>query len=130
MTCLWCRIAALAGLASLVAGCDLGRHYIWRPGNNRTFCVESGDRISFRLPENAPEGLMWEGSCPDPDVEVTVDHDYDQESKADVCVRVHRGYDGPSDVTLRLLRNGQEVKGRTFTLFLWRRTGDAAFWKE
>ena len=48
---------------------------------------------------------------------------------AKVMIRIHRGYDGPSTVTFALKRPGEKTPEKSFTVTLFRRTGDAAFWR-
>ena len=69
-------------------------------------------------------------------MEVTIDHerggpDDGFARRANVRVRIHRGYDGPSTIRFfcRHCRTGKGARCHPFTLSLFRRTGDAAFWE-
>ena len=117
--------AALA--ASAPAGCAFGRRSsAVEPGVNQVVRVESGDRVFFDLEEDESDGGRWDFECDDGDVEVRIDR---AGRVSRVEIRIHRGYDGPSAVVF--LRRG--VRGgapsRRFTVTLFRRTGDAAFWE-
>lgn len=119
------RVAAiLVGLAVLT-GCQLGFYRsLDNPGTDQIVRVQSGDRFVFELPNTT--GLYWAASSDDSDVTVQV---YPSGVKTDVEIRVHRGYDGPSLLTFRLLEEETHTEVRRFTLSFFRRTGDAAFWK-
>ena len=106
-------------------GCSMERHFISGPGTSQTIRVESGDRFFMDLDEDSDAGYRWRATCPDPDVEVSVEH---ERGTAEVTIRIHRGYDGPSAVTFVCSR-GNESPARTFTITLYKRTGDCAFWK-
>ena len=129
--------AAPVFLAALLAGCAFG-HRFWavQPGVDQVLRVENGDRIFFEMGEDAASGCLWDFTCDDKDVTVTIDHvridraDADGDSGvAKVMIRVHRGYDGPSTVTFSLKRQGESSPAKSFTITLFRRTGDAAFWR-
>ena len=133
--------AAFLALAALllVSGCEgVGYRVVSDPGKNQVIRVTSGDRLYFDLEENATTGFMWDCRCDDSDVEVTIDHEAADNADgrcgapgvAKVRIRVHRGYDGPS--TLRFVYRRQWEKGapaREFTITLFKRTGDVAFWE-
>jgi len=113
-------------LAAVLSGCDFGVHWVTGPMEDRVLRAESGDRFYLQLEEGGPEGRRWSATCKDSDIDVTIDH---QEDCAKVEIRVHRGFDGPSMVDFRCRRrNGALVK--EFTISLYKRTGDAAFWKK
>ena len=128
----------LLSLVASLAGCNM----VWRrilpdPEKNQVIRVEKGERIYFDLEENGTTGYQWYYTCTDPDVEVTIDH-YAADAKdglagapgrAEVRIRIHRGYDGPSDVTFRYKRSWEKDPIKKFTLSLFRRTGDCAFWE-
>ena len=128
-------IGALAALA--LAGCSMGRHDIESPGTSQTIRVESGDRFFMTLEENPTTGYRWQATCNDTDVDVIVEHKPPQAAEglagapgtADVTIRVHRGYDGPSTVTFRYKRPWEAEPIKTFTITLFKRTGDTAFWE-
>jgi len=116
---------AVLALTAVLAGCDFGIHWVTGPMEDRVLRAESGDRFYLRLEEGGSEGCRWSATCKDPDIDVMVDH---QGDCAKVEIRVHRGFDGPSMVEFRCRRrNGALVK--EFTISLYKRTGDAAFWK-
>ena len=115
---------ALIACLALV-GCSMERHYLSNPGTSQTVRVESGDRLFMDLDEEADEGYRWRATCNDPDVEVRIVH---EPGTADVTIRIHRGYDGPSAVTFAYGR-GSEKPTKTFTVTLFKRTGDCAFWE-
>ena len=131
-----CCLALLA--LAFLAGCNM----VWRrilpdPEKNQVIRVEKGERLYFDLEENGTTGYLWYYTCTDPDVEVTIDH-YAADAKegfagalgrAEVRIRIHRGYDGPSDVTFRYKRSWEKEPIKKFTLSLFRRTGDCAFWE-
>ena len=142
----WCYIAVRAILASpvlfsmwLLCGCEgPGYRTVSVPGRNEVIRVTSGDRIYFDLNENMSTGYGWDYLCSDPDVEVTIDHvPGDAPSAAagapglaKVRIRVHRGYDGPSTVRFMYRRNWEKgPPAREFTITLYKRTGDVAFWE-
>ena len=47
---------------------------------------------------------------------------------AAVRIRIHRGYDGPTAIRFFRKRKGEPIE-KEFTISLFRRTGDFAFWK-
>lgn len=132
------RFLFVASLA-LCCGCEgSGFHMISNPGRDQVLRVISGDRIYFDLEENTTTGCAWDYSCDDPDVEVTIDHEAADTSDgrvgapgiAKVRIRIHRGYDGPSNVHFMYRRKwekGPPVKD--FDIGLYKRTGDVAFWE-
>ena len=132
------RLLAIAMLA-LACGCEgIGYRIITESGKDEVLRVVSGDRIYFDLEENTTTGYMWDYKCDDPDVEVTIDHVAADASDgrvgapglAKVRIRIHRGYDGPSNVHFMYRR--QWEKGppiKDFDIGLYKRTGDAAFWE-
>ena len=69
---------------------------------------------------------LWDFVCDDHDVEVRIAH---EDRVAKVEVRIHRGYDGPSAITFSCRRARGGAPSRQFTITLFRRTGDAAFWE-
>lgn len=132
------RIALVAALA-LCCGCEgIGLRVISDPGKDEVLRVVSGDRIYFELEENTTTGYAWDYVCDDPDVEVTIDHVAADTSNglvgapgiAKVRIRIHRGYDGPSNVHFvyrRMWEKGPPAKD--FDIGLYKRTGDVAFWE-
>ena len=120
------RLPAAAFLVAALAcaGCSFERHAVACPGVNQVIRVSSGDRHSFALEEE--DGCRWSCTCDDSDVETSIVHD---DGKAEVTVRVHRGYDGPSTVHFVCRRGTARTPVRQFTLTLFRRTGDTAFWE-
>jgi len=118
-------LLALMALTSL-AGCNLAmRRTLDNPGRNQVVRVESGERLYLHLEE--VDGRQWTASCADSDILVKIDH---VDGKAEVEVRVHRGYDGPSEVKLCYRRPGERTPAKEFTLALYRRTGDSSVWKK
>ena len=123
--------------AALLYGCALERRFFAvQPGVDQVLRVENGDRIYFEMEENAAAGYVWDFTCDDPDVTVTIDHvrpdgadRVGAPGTAKAMIRVHRGYDGPSAVTFALKRPGERKPAKRFTVTLFRRTGDAAFWR-
>lgn len=122
----------------LACGCAFERHFSIKPGVNQVIEVESGDRWFFELDENATTGYQWDYSCSDDDVEVAVNHvaaDAGDGScgvpgKAKVMIRIHRGYDGPSVITFKYRRSWENSAPlKKFSISLFKRTGDTAFWK-
>ena len=121
------RLALVPLLAALAfAGCSMERHLIAQPGTSQAIRVESGDRFYMDLPEGEPDGARWSATCADPDVEVKIAH---APGAAEVEIRIHRGYDGPSSVAFRYRRPGTKTPLKTFTVALFKRTGDCAFWE-
>ena len=131
------QILAAAVLSAALAGCASGMRFSSvRPGVNQALRVVSGDRIFFEMKENASTGFRWDCTCDDPDVEVSMDRVPPKKRDVNgapgsvrVEIRIHRGYDGPSAVTFVLKRPGSGQVAERFTLTLFKRTGDAAFWK-
>ncbi|MBO7684237.1 MAG: hypothetical protein J6T51_05895 [Kiritimatiellae bacterium] len=120
-------LAAALAAALALAGCATGRRYsAVEPGVNQSLRVESGDRVFFEMEEDAKADGLWEATCDDGDVEVRIDH---AGRAAKVEIRIHRGYDGPSTVTFSCRRANADRPSRRFTVALFRRTGDAAFWE-
>ena len=119
------KMAACAIILPALVGCSVERHVISSPGKSQVIRVESGDRFFMTLDEDAAAGGTWRATCNDPDVEVRVEH---EPGKAEVLILVHRGYDGPSAVTFSL-RRGSQKPTKTFTITLYKRTGDCAFWE-
>ena len=112
----------------LLLGCNMVcRRTLPDPGRNQVIRVESGERICFDLKENRAAGCQWDVVCTDSDVEGTIGHR--PSGVADVCIRIHRGYDGPTDVSFKYGRSDEKAPQRQFTLSLYRRTGDCAFWE-
>ena len=131
------RAAVLLALAASFAGCSFA-HRFWavQPGVDQVLRVENGDRIYFEMEESPLSGYLWDFTCDDKDVTVTIDHvrprradAADPQGVAKVMIRVHRGYDGPSAVVFALKRQGESSPAKSFTITLFRRTGDAAFWR-
>ena len=135
--------AALIVLAAALAGCRLDRMTIREPVTDRLVEVESGDRFWVELNENVTTGYRWEASADDfrELVETQVKHIPAEQKggepvcgapgKAEVLIRVHRGFVGPATVTLRYVRPWEPDKpARTVRLVLWKRDGDVAPWKD
>ena len=121
-------------VAAAVSGCAHGlRFSAVTPGVNQAVRVASGDSIFFEMDEDSPAGFRWDFVCDDPDVEVSIEHVQPggggASGSARVRMHVHRGYDGPSAVTFTLKRPGAARAAKRFTVTLFRRTGDAAFWE-
>ena len=114
-------IAALA-----FSGCRIERHFISPPGVSQTLRADSGDRFYTDLEEDTASGFRWEAVCRDPDVEVKMEH---APGKAEVEIRFHRGYDGPTNVEFSYRRPGDKTPTKKFTLAFYKRTGDCAFWE-
>ena len=118
------------------SGCNMAwRRILPDPERNQVVRVEKGERIYFDLEEDADAGYRWDFTCDDPDVEVTMDHhlpDDDGRGRelgtAEVRIRIHRGYDGPSAVRF-VYRGGGQPERKSFTITLYRRVGDYAFWE-
>ncbi len=98
-------------------------------------CVEKGERRYVDLEEDVDAGYRWDFTCDDADVEVTMDHEPPEGGNegrklgtADVRIRIHRGYDGPSTVRFFYKCVGKPIE-KEFTISLFRRTGDFAFWE-
>ena len=118
--------------AALAAGCATGRRF-WavEPGVSQVVRVTSGDRIFFNLEETS--GFRWDFKCDDDDVSVSLERDREKVGETrtvHVEIRIHRGYDGPSAVTfVKHAQNGAPTADGRFTVTLFKRTGDTAFWK-
>lgn len=130
-------LPALAAVA-LLGGCNMVmRRTLDNAGRNEVVRVEGGERLYLTLEENVPAGCRWFADCKDPDVWLEVAHEADEPSfaavdapgKAKVEIRIRRGYDGPSEVVFECRRPGEKQPVRQFTIVLYRRTGDCAFWK-
>jgi len=128
--------------ALLLGGCQFcDRYIISEPGKNEIIRVNNGDRYYFELEENVTTGYSWDYACDNADVEVIIDHEGPSETekdgrmmcgapgKASVCVRIHRGFDGPAGVRFFYKRPWEKEPIKQFTLSFYRRTGDVAFWK-
>ena len=123
------RGIALALAVLALSGCDFGRHSIANPGECQAVCVESGDRLFFDVEEDPKTG-RWDFTCDDADVEVIIDHVAGNPGKAEVTIRIRRGYDGPSEVTFfKRQAQSDRAKQQKFTITLYKRTGDSAFWR-
>lgn len=121
------RVLPALTAAALLGGCNMVmRRTLDNPGRNEVVRVESGERLYLTLAENAPAGCRWSAGCRDPDVWLEVAH---QGDAAKVEIRIRRGYDGPSEVVFECRRPGEKQPVRQFTIVLYRRTGDCAFWK-
>jgi len=118
------KLVWVALLLSLV-GCSTERHTITSPGKSQVIRVESGDRFFMTLDEDPASDGRWSARCDDSDVEVSIEH---VAGKAKVLIRIHRGYDGPSAVVFSCKR-GSQRPSKTFTITLYKRTGDCAFWE-
>lgn len=131
---------AVAAALVLAVGCEgIGYKTVRDPLRSQVIRVVSGDRLYFELKENASTGFTWDYSCDDSDVEVTIDHEGPRTGGAScgapglakVRIRVHRGYDGPSTINFRLRRPWEKGRkpAKEFTITLFKRTGDVAFWE-
>ncbi|MBQ3344178.1 MAG: hypothetical protein IJG84_19930 [Kiritimatiellae bacterium] len=119
--------AAAFAAALALAGCSSGRRFLAvEPGVSQALRVASGDRSFFEMEEDATTDGLWEFVCDDNDVDVEIAH---AGRVAKVEIRIHRGYDGPSTVTFSCRRANAVKPSRRFTIALYRRTGDAAFWE-
>ena len=127
----------LASLALVfLSGCNmLWRRILPDPEKNQVVRVEKGERLYFDLEEDVDAGYRWDFTCDDADVEVTMDHEPPEGGNegrelgtAEVRIRIHRGYDGPSAVHFTYKCAGKPIE-KEFTISLFRRTGDFAFWK-
>jgi len=129
--------AILLVFSLLLFGCTWNRHYISSPGESQAIRVEAQDRFYMDLEENATAGYRWYGKSNDPDVDVIIDHKSGTGGRgrvgasgtASVTIRVHRGFDGPAAVTFTYKRSGEKDPVKKFTITLYKRTGDAAFWE-
>ena len=130
-------LAAAFVVALALAGCSSGRRFCAvEPGVNQALRVASGDRIFFEMEEDASAGARWDYTCDDHDVEVSIDHRPPKRGEgggapgsAAVEIRIHRGYDGPSVVTFMLKKPGPGKTAKRFSVTLFKRTGDVAFWE-
>ena len=121
---------------ALLAGCNmLWRRILPDPEKNQVVRVEKGERLYFDLEEDVDAGYRWDFTCDDADVEVAMDHEPPEGGNegrelgtAAVRIRIHRGYDGPSTVRFFYKCAGKAIE-KEFTISLFRRTGDFAFWK-
>lgn len=128
-------LPAFVFLLTGLLGCSVERH--WLKGEvNQVVRVESGDRFFLTLEENATTGYMWKAECDDDSVDVIIDHKPPEQSdrvgapgQAKVTIRIFRGYDGPSEVRFRYQRSWEAKPIREFTITLFKRTGDCAFWE-
>ena len=132
------RLARVIPLvALLLAGCAVERRYSVVPERNQVLHAESGDRFIFDLEENMTTGYSWRATCDDADVDVSIRHvaGVSDEGlvgvpgKAEVQIRVHRGYDGPSKIRFLYKRDWEKKPVKEFTITLYKRTGDRAFWE-
>jgi len=121
----------------LLSACTLNRHSISNPGTSQVIRVEALDRFHMDLEEDSAAGCRWYGTSDDPDVDVRIDHQRGKDGDgrigahgtAEVTIRIHRGYDGPSTVTFAYKRRGEPEPIRKFTINLYKRTGDSAAWE-
>ena len=121
---------------AMFAGCNMvSRRILPDPEKNQVVRVENGERLYFDLEEDVDTGNLWDFTCDDSDVEVTIDHETPGTRKegqeldaAAVRIRIHRGYDGPTTIRFFRKRKGEPVE-REFTITLYRRIGDCAFWE-
>ena len=118
---------ALVLALALVSACRfMDRRVVPEPGRNEVIRVESGERLYFDLKEEG--GLVWDCRSDDNDAEVSVERG--GQGTARVSVRIHRGFDGPATLRFSCRRKGEKAEGpESFTVALFRRTGEAAFWK-
>ena len=119
------KMAVCATVLPALFGCSMERHFISSPGTSQAIRVESGDRFFMDLDEESSSGYRWRATCNDSDVEVRIEH---RPGTAKVAIRIHRGYDGPSAVVFAYGRAG-EAPTKKFTITLYKRTGDCAFWE-
>jgi len=129
------NILLVCGLAfaALLGGCRSARYELTEPIDGRAIQVKSGDRISIVLEENALSGYVWQPECDDTDISFaheTVPPAKGAPAKVRIIVRVHRGFDGPSHVTLAYRRPWKGGStARTIDLLLYRKPEDNAPWK-
>lgn len=124
-------------LFALLAGCAVERRYAVVPERNQVLHADSGDRFIFDLEENMTTGYAWCATCDDADVDVSIRHvagvsddgRVGVPGTAEVQIRVHRGYDGPSKIRFLYKRDWEKKPLKEFTITLYKRTGDRAFWK-
>ena len=103
--------------------------------DNQVVRVEKGERLYFDLEEDVDAGSRWDFTCDDKDVEVTIDHkapgtreEGQASDAAAVRIRIHRGYDGPTAIRFFRKKRGEPIE-KEFTITLYRRIGDYAFWE-
>lgn len=119
------RMAIVLLAACGLGGCDLGRHWLAEAPCDQVVKAESGDRFYLTLAEDPVSGARWSAESNDRDVTVEVAH---RPGKAKVEIRVHRGFDGPATVSFSCRqKSGDSPPG--FSVVLYRRTGDVAFWE-
>ena len=120
------RLATCALLAACgLVGCDMGRHWLSDTPCDQVVKAESGDRFYLTLAEDPVVGARWSAKSNDRDVTVEVSH---RPGKAKVEIRVHRGFDGPATVSFSCRQaSGDPPQG--FSVVLYKRTGDVAFWE-
>ena len=128
-------VLLLAFLLAGLLGCRTERHWL-EGGFDQVVRVESGDRFFLTLEENGTTGYQWKADCDDDNVDVIIDHKPPERTdlagapgQAKVTIRVFRGYDGPSEIHFRYQRSWEEKPIREFTITLFKRTGDCAFWE-
>lgn len=116
-------------------GCSTERHWL-KGESSQVVRVESGDRFFLTLEENATTGYQWKADCDDDNVGVMISHRPASQSnlagapgQALVTIRIYRGYDGPSEIHFRYQRSWEEKPIKEFTITLFKRTGDCAFWE-
>lgn len=110
----------------MTSGCSVERHNLKGMPCNRVVRVESGDRLFFDMSEPAARGARWSATCSDSDVDVTLRHVKD---RVQVEIRIHRGYDGPSSIDFAYSERGEARPAHGFSVTLFKRTGDVAFWE-
>ena len=121
---------------ALLSGCNMvWRKILFDPEKNQVIRVEKGERLYFDLEEDTDAGYRWDFTCDDKDVEVTMDHEAPEATgegrpmgAAEERIRIHRGYDGPSAVRFFYKSPGKPIE-KEFTVTLYRRIGDYAFWE-
>lgn len=137
-------VMALAAFCFLLAGCRMDRMTIREPVSDRFIEVESGDRFWVELEENTTTGFSWTVASDDfrELVETYVRHipcepGPDEEArcgapgKAEVMIRIHRGFVGPATVVMKYARPWEPDRpARTIKFVLWKRDGDVAPWKD
>ena len=134
-----CRLKSFClALLALVflSGCNMvWRKILTNPDKSQVVRVEKGERLYFDLEEDSDAGYRWDFTCDDKDVEVTMDHEPPdgggrgrELGEAEVRIRIHRGYDGPSAIHFFYKAVGKPIE-KEFTITLYRRIGDYAFWE-
>ena len=137
------RLVAALALAAL-AGCRMDRMTIREPVSDRFVEVESGDRFWVELEENTTTGYAWEVEVSDERnlVETSVKHIPHETpageealcgapGKAEIMIRIHRGFVGPATVLFRYVRPWERERPvRQIKFVLWRRDGDVAPWRD